>query len=202
MYDRMRRGEEYIRVDRGMALHKLIRLITLATAGNGYLNFMGNEFGHPEWIDFPREGNGWSYRYARRQWHLADSPDLKYRFLARFDRDMISLARQYRLMGAGEPALLYEHSDDKIIAFERAGLLFVFNFHSTVSHVDYRFGVPPGKYRMLFDSDAAIYGGHGRLQPDQRHFTLPGSAEKPDRHFVSLYLPNRTALILKREASV
>ena len=202
MYDRMRRGEENIRVDRGMALHKLIRMITLATAGNGYLNFMGNEFGHPEWIDFPREGNGWSYRYARRQWHLADNPDLKYQFLARFDRDMIALARQYRLLDAGEPAFLYEHSDNKIIAFERAGLLFVFNFHSTVSHVDYRFSVSPGKYRMVCDSDAPIYGGHGRLQPDQYHLTLPESEENQKCHFISLYLPNRTALVLKREASV
>jgi 1,4-alpha-glucan branching enzyme len=202
MYDHMHCEDENIRVDRGMALHKLIRLITLATAGNGYLNFMGNEFGHPEWIDFPREGNGWSYRYARRQWHLADNPDLKYQFLARFDRDMIALARQYRLLDAGEPALFHERSDDKIIAFERAGLLFVFNFHSTVSHVDYRFSVAPGKYRMVFDSDAPIYGGHGRLQPDQRHFTLPGSTEKPGHNFISLYLPNRTALVLKSETSV
>ena len=202
MYDQMHCKDENIRVDRGMALHKLIRLITMATAGNGYLNFMGNEFGHPEWIDFPREGNGWSYRYARRQWHLADNPELKYQFLARFDRDMIALARQYRLLETGDPTLLYEHSDDKVIAFERAGLLFVLNFHRAVSHVDYRFSVSPGKYQMVFNSDAPIYGGHDRLQPDQRHFTLPGSAEKPEHNFISLYLPNRTALIFKSEISV
>ncbi|MFC1812293.1 alpha amylase C-terminal domain-containing protein [Thermodesulfobacteriota bacterium] len=200
MYDRMRLGDENIRVDRGMALHKLIRLITLATAGNGYLNFMGNEFGHPEWIDFPREGNGWSYRYARRQWHLADNPELKYHFLARFDRDMIALARQYRLLDAGEPRLLHEHSDDKIIAFERAGLLFVFNFHGTVSHVDYRFSVSPGKYELIFNSDVREHGGYGRLQPGQQHLTLPDSPKDPQHHFISLYLPTRTFLVLEPEA--
>ncbi|MBW1840409.1 MAG: alpha amylase C-terminal domain-containing protein [Deltaproteobacteria bacterium] len=202
IYHHMHGEDENIRVDRGMALHKLIRMITLATAGNGYLNFMGNEFGHPEWIDFPREGNAWSYRYARRQWHLMDNPDLKYRFLARLDRDMIALARQHRLLETGGPTLLYEHSDDKVIAFERAGLLFVFNFHSIVSHVDYRFNISPGKYRMVFDSDAPTYGGHGRLQPDQCHLTRPESEKNQKYHFISLYLPNRTALVLQSEALV
>ncbi|MEE4605817.1 MAG: alpha-amylase family glycosyl hydrolase, partial [Desulfobacteraceae bacterium] len=105
MYDHMRIGDETIRVDRGMALHKMIRLITLATAGAGYLNFMGNEFGHPEWIDFPREGNNWSCKYARRQWHLVDDPNLKYQFLARFDHDMIALSKKFKLLDAPGPNL-------------------------------------------------------------------------------------------------
>ncbi len=84
IYTHMRIEDEHPGVSRGIALHKMIRFITLATAGNGYLNFMGNEFGHPEWIDFPREGNNWSFHFARRQWHLADDPDLKYQFLCPF----------------------------------------------------------------------------------------------------------------------
>jgi len=197
MYQRMRISDKNIKIDRGIALHKLIRFITLATAGNGYLNFMGNEFGHPEWVDFPREGNMWSYHYARRQWHLVDNPDLKYRFLSRFDRDMIALAKRFRVLESSGIRLLYEHSDDKVFIFQRAGLLFVFNMHHTRSHVDYRFEAPPGKYRMILDSDAPEYGGHGRLRPDQYHLTFPDTSRDRKRHLLSLYLPTRTVLVLQ-----
>jgi len=201
MYDHMHVDEDTHTVTRGMALHKMIRLITLATAGNGYLNFMGNEFGHPEWIDFPREGNNWSYRYARRQWHLVDDENLKYRFLARFDRDMLSLSLDYNLLGAQEIHLVYEHSDNKIIIFERAGLLFIFNFHSEHSYSDYRFEAPPGKYRMIFNSDAPEYGGYNRLHADQYHLTLVDTSMERQRNLLSLYLPTRTALVLEPVSS-
>ena len=197
MYHHMRINDENIKIDRGIALHKLIRFITLVTAGNGYLNFIGNEFGHPEWVDFPREGNAWSYRYARRQWHLVDNPDLKYRFLARFDQDMIALAKRFRILESSEIRLLYEHSDDKVFIFQRAGLLFVFNLHHARSHVDYRFEAPPGKYRIILDSDAPEYGGHGRLHPDQYHMTLLDTSRDWKRYLLSLYLPTRTALVLQ-----
>jgi 1,4-alpha-glucan branching enzyme len=197
MYHGMRTGDENFKVDRGIALHKLIRLITLSTAGNGYLNFMGNEFGHPEWIDFPREGNAWSYHYARRQWHLVDDPGLKYRFLARFDRDMILLARHFHLLESSGPQLLFENSNDKVIAFERGGLLFVFNFHPSCSRSDYCFEAPPGKYRMIMDSDAPEYGGHGRLFRDQYHLTLHDTSGERERHLLSLYVPTRSALVLR-----
>ena len=95
LYDHMDLGDDNMAIDRAMALHKMIRMITMMTAGNGYLNFMGNEFGHPEWIDFPREGNGWSYYYARRQWHLMDDGNLKYHLLAKFDQDMLNLEKEY-----------------------------------------------------------------------------------------------------------
>ncbi len=198
MYDHMDIGDENIKVDRGMALHKMIRLITMATAGAGYLNFIGNEFGHPEWIDFPRQGNNWSYKYARRQWHLLDDQHLKYQFLARFDRDMIALARNFRLLQAPAPQLRYEHNDDKVLVFERAGLLFAFNFHPQQSYTDYCFDAPPGTYRLVFTSDAADYGGHNRLVPDQEHLTLQRPGQGSDRHCLSLYLPSRTALVLQR----
>ncbi len=195
MYRHMQAGDGHLRVDRGVALHKMIRLITLATAGSGYLNFMGNEFGHPEWIDFPREGNGWSFQYARRQWNLADDPSLKYRYLARFDGAMIGLAKAFRLFQPPWPNLLHEHNDHKVIAFERAGLVFVFNFHPTVSLFGYRIAAPPGKYRLILDSDSAEYGGHARLAPGQEHSTL---LEEPSgRTTLSLYLPTRTALVLE-----
>jgi 1,4-alpha-glucan branching enzyme len=129
MYDHMHIKDPDLAVDRAMALHKMIRLTTLATAGAGYLNFMGNEFGHPEWIDFPREGNGWSYRYARRQWHLVDAPNLKYRLLARFDRQMIALFRRFSLLAGSNPQLLWDHDGDKVLVFARAGWVFAFNFN-------------------------------------------------------------------------
>ncbi|MFZ7124867.1 MAG: alpha amylase C-terminal domain-containing protein [Desulfobacterales bacterium] len=200
MYDHMRIDDGDLTVDRAMALHRLIRFITLLTAGHGYLNFMGNEFGHPEWIDFPRPGNGWSYRYARRQWNLADDPNLKYSRLGAFDRAMLNLVKSYDVLAAPWPNLVYEHNDDKILAFERGGLLFVFSFHPSRSFTDYRIDFREGRYRMIFNTDEAAYGGHDRLLKDQEHFTL---FEKPDgysgRHRLSLYLPNRTALVLRIE---
>ncbi len=197
IYHHMTIGDENIRVERGISLHKLIRFITLTSAGSGYLNFMGNEFGHPEWIDFPREGNQWSYRYARRQWHLSDDTGLKYKWLARFDRDMIALAGRYDFLQAPNLNTLLEHSMDKVIAFERAGFIFAINFHPNCSHVDYRVPAPAGKYKMIFDSDAPSYGGHGRMVPDQYHFTISKTINGGTMHFLSLYLPTRTALLLR-----
>ncbi len=197
MYDHMHIGAQNIKVDRGLALQKMIRLLTLSTAGNGYLNFMGNEFGHPEWIDFPRQGNNWSYHYARRQWHLVDDPNLKYQFLARFDRDMIDLAKTHRLLETPHRRLLYVHSDKKLMVFERAGLLFAFNFHPVHSYNDYRFEAPAGTYRMLLDSDAPQYGGHSRLTANQQHRSLPEKDDPEAKTFLSLYLPSRTAIVLQ-----
>jgi 1,4-alpha-glucan branching enzyme len=157
---------------------------------------MGNEFGHPEWIDFPREENRWSYRYARRQWHLADAHHLKYRMLARFDHDMIRLAKQFRLFAEGDPSLICEHNDDKVIAFVRAGLIFVFNFHPSTSYTDYSIHVAPGRYRLIFDSDAASYGGHRRLDKAREHVYNAGSRKDGRAPWISLYLPTRTALVL------
>lgn len=200
MYWHMDLFNPNVRVARGIALHKLIRLITLTTAGNGYLNFMGNEFGHPEWIDFPRRDNNWSYHYARRQWHLQDDRNLKYQFLARFDREMIALAREFDLLESGAPRLVHEHGEDKVIAFMRGPLLLVFNFHPTRSHVDYRIDVPAGRYRMILDSDASRYGGHGRLVANQTHYTLT-DGDTEGRQHLSLYLPTRTALIFLTDSA-
>ena len=197
MYHHMSVGDHHMVVDRGVALHKMIRLITLATAGNGYLNFMGNEFGHPEWIDFPREGNNWSYHYARRQWHLADDPNLKYAQLAAFDRAMIELARKHNLLSAPSPRMLWEHDDDKILIFERAGLIWAFNFNPTRSFTDYQFSAPQGKYKVLIDSDDARFGGYDRIDRTQSHLTLEAEEKYHPPHRLSLYLPNRTALVLK-----
>lgn len=196
LYYHMHVAHESLAVDRGIALHKLVRFITLATAGNGYLNFMGNEFGHPDWIDFPREGNGWSYEYARRQWRLRDNPDLRYAFLGRFDRHMIRLAKRYRLLEGFVPSLIKDHFEHKVLAFERGGLIFVFNFHPTASHNYCFIAATPGEYQMVMDTDAPEYGGHGRLRRNQRHLTIPDEKGDAKSHVLSLYLPTRTALVL------
>jgi 1,4-alpha-glucan branching enzyme len=196
MYDHMCADDNNLKVARGIALHKMMRLITLATAGNGYLNFMGNEFGHPEWVDFPREGNSWSFKHARRQWHLADDVHLKYNLLARFDRDMIALARAHRLLDLSNLQLLHEDSTNKVTIFKRADLIFVFNFHPCRSFTDYRFEAYPGKYRMILDCDAREYGGHGRLQPKQIHFTIVSGSKTRKQHTLSLYLPARSAFVI------
>ncbi|MFC1886873.1 alpha amylase C-terminal domain-containing protein, partial [Thermodesulfobacteriota bacterium] len=199
MYDHMKVSDDDLIVDRGVSLHKLIRLMTIASADRGYLNFMGNEFGHPEWIDFPREKNNWSYKYARRQWSLADDPALKYHFLALFDRDMIALIIKYGILEENVPSLLLDHDADKVIAFFRSGCVFVFNFHPVNSYTDYRFEASSGEYVMIFNTDDSRYGGHGRLAGDQRHFTLSESAWDNQRSVLSLYLPSRTGLILKKD---
>ena len=196
MYNHMALDDDNAKVARGIALHKMIRLITLGTANNGYLNFMGNEFGHPDWIDFPREGNNWSFKHARRLWHLADDPNLKYHLLALFDRDMIDLTKKQQLLDTPDLQLLHEDSTKKIIIFKRADLIFAFNFNPSQSFNNYRFEAPPGKYQMILDSDAPKYGGYGRLDPQQTHFTIFENAEGKKQNMLSLYLPARSAFVL------
>jgi 1,4-alpha-glucan branching enzyme len=156
---------------------------------------MGNEFGHPEWVDFPRAGNNWSYKYAQRKWHLVDDPNLKYHLLARFDHDMLTIANTYRIFGSNS-GLLCENSSDKVLIFTRANLLFAFNFHPTQSYADYEFDAPPGKYTLILSSDDSKYGGWGRLYPpDIEHFTMVKSIENQKHNRLSLYLPARCALV-------
>jgi 1,4-alpha-glucan branching enzyme len=202
MYTGMTKSYHSLVLDRGIALHKMIRLITFSTAGGGYLNFMGNEFGHPEWIDFPREGNNWSYKYARRQWHLVANKDLKYQYLAAFDRQMVKLQHDYGILDNPYIGRIYENNHDKVIAFTRGELLFVFNFHPVNSFTDY--GIPlQGKFRVLIDSDDPAFGGFNRFDRN----TIYASIRKADRqtlnvpYYLYLYLPARTAFVLKKEAT-
>lgn len=200
MYEHMSVFDENLKVDRGIALHKLIRLFTLATAGHGYLNFMGNEFGHPEWIDFPREGNNWSYHYARRQWHLRDDPNLRYHFLADFDKAMVALARAHGLLAADGPYLVHEHVADQVLCFARAGLYFFFNLNPAKSYPDYAIPVAPGKYRLRLDTDATKFGGQGRVTPGQEFLTIPDDDRQnaAAQHRLRIYMPARTALVLEK----
>jgi len=200
MYSGMEKSYHSFTIDRGIALHKMIRLITFSTSGGGYLNFMGNEFGHPEWIDFPREGNNWSYKYARRQWQLAENKNLKYFSLAKFDRHMIKLHHDYKILDNGNIERVYENNADKIIAFRRGDFLFVFNFHPTTSFTDY--GIPlKGKYRIVLDTDDSSFGGFNRVDKS----TIYLSIRKAERNIINaplylyLYLPSRTALVFKQE---
>ena len=194
MYDQMEKDTHTPVIDRAIALHKMIRLLTLAAGGTGYLNFMGNEFGHPEWIDFPRPGNNNSYHYCRRQWSLMKNPNLKYQYLNKFDQDMIRTARDAHLFSEAYPELRWIHEDQHVIAFERAGLLFVFNFDPVNSYTDYPIPVSQAKdYQVLFSTDDYWYGGFGRVHHD-RISALDPELEGPH---VRLYLPSRTATVLK-----
>jgi len=197
MYWHMNKGSSNLVVDRGMALHKMIRLITAATAGNSYLNFMGNEFGHPEWIDFPREGNGWSYQYARRQWSLIENQDLRYHFLSDFDRAMIRLIVQYGIYSTHCNHVKTDQGD-LVLSFERQGLLFVSNFHPTNSYTDYGFAVDAGKYRTLLCTDQVEYGGFGRYDTSMVHRSMVERSFGL-KHNLKLYLPSRTAMVLLRQ---
>lgn len=186
MYSHMRANDPDLTVERGMALHKIIRLLTASTNGGGYLNFMGNEFGHPEWIDFPRQGNDWSYHYARRQWSLADSPNLKYKYLQVFDSAMISLVKNL------PPSIDFQSVDNKqrLISFMRGDYLFVFNLSPTKSYEGYKINCRNGEYQLVLSSDDTQFGGQDRVQPG----SYPASQEA-----VKLYLPSRTALVFKRQ---
>ena len=201
MYFSMDRASENLIIDRGMALHKLIRLMTITTGGEAYLNFMGNEFGHPEWIDFPREGNGWSCQYARRQWSLAENGFLRYSFLAEFDKAMIAMVKEYGILGDGYPYnhLMDEHN--KTMVFSHSGLLFVLTWPPPASIPDYRITVPwPGKYTVLMSSDEERFGGLGRADVRSEHFTTTHTAEDGTvYHTITIYNTSRTGLVLKWE---
>ncbi len=189
MYWSMEKGSQNLLVDRGVALHKMIRLVTLATCGGGYLNFMGNEFGHPEWIDFPREGNDWSYAHARRLWSIADNPRLRYGGLQAFDADMIHYFKRERIL-SGSLHQLYVDEERKVLIFSRGNSIFAFNFNPTASYENFAFQTPDGVYAMAFHSDEAVYGGFSRLREDECHVTVDGR--------LSLYLPSRVAIVLKK----
>lgn len=195
MYTNMRKEDQSLIIDRAIALHKMARLATFASSDSGYLNFMGNEFGHPEWIDFPREGNNWSYFYCRRQWSLRDNKELKYHDLAEFDRDMMNLVNKE--LHQSHPNLLYVHNDDKILVFRRGNYIALFNFHHTNSVVDYQTPMDqPGKYNLILNTDSEKYNGFNRIKSGQEFFTYHtgNNSQKP---YIKIYLPCRSAMILE-----
>jgi 1,4-alpha-glucan branching enzyme len=195
MYTHMAKGDCDAVVERGVALHKMIRMITMTAGGEGYLNFMGNEFGHPEWIDFPREGNGWSHFYCRRQWHLADDENLKYTYLSEFDRALVSLARSSRLLCEKEKSL-YIDNEAKVLVYERGDYTFAFNFSPTQSYPSYPMRVSrKGKYRVELSSDEGSFGGYDRISKEYVYSAGVGDDGVP---FFEIYLPARTALCVRR----
>jgi 1,4-alpha-glucan branching enzyme len=198
MYSGMNKSYHSIVVDRGIALHKMIRLITFSTSGGGYLNFMGNEFGHPEWIDFPRQGNNWSFKFARRQWSLALNEELKYSNLLEFDRKMVSLHTDFKILDDLAVYKIYENNYDKVIAYSRGELLFVFNFSPTASFTDY--GIPvTGKFSILLDTDDPSFGGFNRIDRKTKYISIRKASLINAPLYLYLYLPARTALVFKKE---
>lgn len=189
-------------VDRGMALHKMIRLLTHGLGGEGYLNFEGNEFGHPEWLDFPREGNQNSFWYARRQLNLADDNLLRYHFLNNFDKFMNQTEDYFGWLHAPQAFISLKHEGDKVIVFERGGCVFIFNFHPSESYSDYRIGLDqPGTYRIVLNTDNKDVGGHGRIDNNTRFFTTPMEWNGRS-NWTHVYIPCRTALVLAQESPV
>ena len=197
MYYNMQSSDENIVVERGIALHKMLRLITISLGGQAYLNFMGNEFGHPEWIDFPREGNDWSYLHARRQWSLMDNPLLRYHYLSDFDRAMIKTIKDVNLLSTLYANQINCDENNKCLIYERAGLIFLFNFHTSESIPGYEFAVPePGNYKIILSTDNVKFGGHGRIDEDMLYTTRFDEASSTNR--LSIYSTNRTAIVFKK----
>jgi len=195
MYTDMNKDCHNSVIDRAIALHKMIRLFTLAGGGEGYLNFMGNEFGHPEWIDFPREGNGWSFHYCRRQWSLKENGLLKYQWLNDFDRDMVSVTKENSMFNQRMADMMLMKGPEQTCAFYRNGLMFVFNFHFSNSLNNVLIPVhQPGEYTVVLSSDDEKYGGFGNVKM-QTYSTKMFEG----KHYVELYIPARTCFVLKEK---
>lgn len=195
MYFSMRKDQENMTVDRGIALHKMIRLITASTAGGAYLTFMGNEFGHPEWIDFPRADNGWSYSHARRLWSLIEDKELRFHYLNDFEKEMIQWLRQNQLLNIPEVYCRFENKGDQVIAIQRGEYLLVFNFHPEQSFTGYGIPLEKSTWEVQFDSDEARFGGQGRIA----HMSYQTQFDEiNEQDYLDLYLPARTALVLKK----
>ena len=200
MYWHFRKGDENDLVRRGIALHKMIRLVTATTINGGYLNFMGNEFGHPEWIDFPREGNGWSYKYARRQWNLVDNKDLCYHWLGDFDREMLKIMKSVDKFEKTPVVEIWHDDGDQVLAYMRDRYIFVFNFSPSRSFTDYGFLVPKGAYDVVLNSDSKDFGGFGFADDTLTHFTnFDPLYEKVGKEWLKLYIPARSAVVLRRK---
>ena len=198
MYTGMDKAYHSPAIDRAIALHKLIRFVTLVLAGEGYLNFMGNEFGHPEWIDFPREGNGWSYKYARRQWSLAENGYLKYQWLENFDRAMLKFARKYRVLNKTDTLNLWIDQENKLLSFSKGELIYVFNFGPDKSSMNFfvrAHSVGAGKYEIVFSSDDDDFGGQNKIDKSQLYHTLED--EKRGLGF-EVFTPSRTVMVFKK----
>ena len=191
MYWHMDKDDPDLTVERGVALHKLIRLLTAGLHGGGYLNFMGNEFGHPEWIDFPRQGNNWSYHHARRQWNLRDNGFLKYQWLGEFDAALMKL-----IQTVDDPGIHYLNirQHDHVVSFIRGNLLFIMNFSPNQSWTDYGVPAAAGSYGVILDSDNQQFGGQNRIDDSTRYFTSP----QKNGHQLQVYLPARTGIILQK----
>lgn len=195
MYFNMHVNHDSLIIDRGIALHNMIRLITLSLGGEGWLNFIGNEFGHPEWVDFPREGNNWSYQYARRQWSLVDDEDLRYKFMNAFGKELVHMSKANNLLSSQPPQQLNVDQANHTLIFERNNLIFALNFSPSNSIPDYRFRVPKmGKYQIILNSDKKEFGGFERIDDGMTYPTVTLFGE----HFISIYLPNRCGLVLKQ----
>ena len=195
MYWGMETHNQNMIIERGMAIHKLLRLITMSLGGEGYLTFMGNEFGHPEWIDFPREGNGWSYHYCRRQWSLADNPNLKYQYLYAFEKAMVAMAKKQQVF-SGRDMQLQLNNTDKTLVYKKGGAVFAFNFHPVNSYDGYLVTMPEtGEYEVLFSSDDYQFGGYGRVY----HQTYTATKQENGKPGFKIYLPNRTAIVFKKK---
>ncbi len=194
MYTGMKKGDDNYIIERGIALHKMIRFVTMTLGGEGYLNFMGNEFGHPEWIDFPREGNGWSYKYCRRQWHLYDDKSLKYEWLGEFDRELVRLADEKNIFAAA-PKPLNIDEQGQVLVYERADLVFIANFSPNTYYTDFRVETGrAGKYKAILSTDESRFGGYDRISTEYVYKT----DKKDGKHGFSIYVPARTAVCLRR----
>jgi 1,4-alpha-glucan branching enzyme len=198
MYWHMNKTSDNVKIERAMALHKMIRFITISLGSEGYLNFMGNEFGHPEWIDFPREGNHWSFFHCRRLWSLSDNPSLRYEALRNFDMAMIQLMRDEGLLAAGSPRPLWIDQKKKIVSFRKKDYVFLFNFHPSESYTGFELPIhEKGSFQVVMDTDEERFGGHARISHETVYESV--SLRRSNQITgITIYSPCRTAMVLRK----
>ncbi|KAH7682202.1 1,4-alpha-glucan branching enzyme protein [Dioscorea alata] len=98
---------------RGSSLHKMIRLISFSIGGSAYLNFMGNEFGHPNRVEFPMESNNYSFAFANRKWDLLKDKGL-HMGLFNFDKEMMKLDEKEQILSRN-PSTVHHVDDSKMV---------------------------------------------------------------------------------------
>ncbi|CAL5392773.1 unnamed protein product [Camellia sinensis] len=181
---------------RGCSLHKMIRLITFTIGGHAYLNFMGNEFGHPKRVEFPMESNNFSFSLANRRWDLLENgvhSELLY-----FDKDMMNMDENERILSRGLPNIHHVNDTTMVTSYSRGPLLFIFNFHPTTSYENYSVGVEEaGEYQVILNTDEKKYGGQALIAQDQYIQRTISKRIDGLRNCLVVPLPYRSAQVYK-----
>lgn len=148
-------------VDR-LNLLKTIKVITMVLGGEGYLNFIGNEFNHPEWVEFPSKENEWSFERCRRYWDLISKDHGSYYiFLLNFEKKILKIVSELSFGGRHWLDLLErvpnEENSNLLIVKIGSSLKVVINTSQDLSSYK-RSKIDDRKYELILYSGGNEYG--------------------------------------------